>query len=94
MSKHLVKNSVKCLACGEVLVSKHRHHYVQCKCPNQTACDGGLVYQRVLGEDLDLIENLAEYKEGEMVYSEQEPFSDSLFSMTEFVIDYFENKDW
>lgn len=57
----LTRNAVKCLVCGEVLESKHRHHYTQCKCPNQAACDGGLDYQRVLAVDLDKVENLAEY---------------------------------
>lgn len=60
--KVLVRNAVKCLVCGVILESKYRHNYTQCNCPNQTACDGGLVYQRVLGKDLDKIENLCEYK--------------------------------
>lgn len=60
--KVLVRNAVKCLVCGVTLESKYRHNYVQCNCPNQAACDGGLVYQRVLGKDLDKIENLCEYK--------------------------------
>ena len=34
-----------------------------CPCPNHTACDGGLEYQRTLAVDLDLIEILSEYKE-------------------------------
>ena len=62
MRKQLVKNSVKCLQCGEILESKNRHHMSMCSCPNQTACDGGLEYQRTLAVDLDLIENLCEYR--------------------------------
>ena len=61
--KVLTKNSVRCLACGSVLESTHRHDYVKCHCPNETACDGGLEYQRTLAVDLDLIEILSEYKE-------------------------------
>lgn len=61
--KVLKRNAVKCLVCNTILESKNRHHYVQCSCSNKTACDGGLVYQRVLAVDLDLIENLCEYKE-------------------------------
>lgn len=60
--KVLTKNSVKCLVCNTVLESKHRHSYVQCHCPNQTSCDGGLEYQRTLAVDLSLIENLCEYR--------------------------------
>ena len=59
----LTRNAVKCLVCNTVLESKHRHNYVQCPCPNEVATDGGLVYQRILAKDLDLIENLCEYVE-------------------------------
>ena len=60
--KVLTKNSVKCLVCNTILESKYRHNYVKCHCPNETACDGGLEYQRTLAVDLDLIENLCEYR--------------------------------
>ena len=33
-----------------------------CPCPNQTFNDGGLSYNRVGGKDLNLIENLCEYR--------------------------------
>ena len=61
--KVLTRNAVKCLVCNTVLESKHRHHYNQCQCRNECATDGGLVYQRVLAKDLDLVENLCEYVE-------------------------------
>ena len=60
--KVLTKNSVKCLLCNTILESKHRHDFVMCPCPNETACDGGLEYQRTLAVDLSLIENLCEYR--------------------------------
>ena len=60
--KVLTKNSVKCLICNTILESKHRHDYVKCHCPNETACDGGLEYQRTLAVDLSLIDNLCEYR--------------------------------
>ena len=68
LRKVLTLNSVKCLECGEVLISKSQHHYVQCSCSNETACDGGLVYQRVLVKDLDKVENLSQY----VIMTEQE----------------------
>lgn len=68
LRKVLTLNSVKCLECGEVLVSKSQHHYVQCPCSNETACDGGLAYQRVLAKDLDKVENLCKY----VIMTEQE----------------------
>ena len=61
--KVLLKNSVKCLVCGSVLESKTRHNYVKCHCPNETACDGGLEYQRNLAVDLDIVEDLSVWKE-------------------------------
>ena len=66
--KVLTHNSVKCLECGEVLVSKSQHHYVQCQCPNETATDGGNAYQRYMGLDLDKVENLCKY----VIMTEQE----------------------
>ena len=66
--KVITLNSVKCLECGEVLVSKSQHHFVSCHCSNETATDGGNVYQRYMGKDLDKIENLSEY----VIMTEQE----------------------
>ena len=60
--KVLTKNSVKCLVCNTILESKYRHDFVSCSCPNKTFTDGGLSYNRVGGKDLDLIENLCEYR--------------------------------
>ena len=68
MRKQLIKNSVKCLECGEILESKHRHQFSMCHCPNETACDGGLEYQRTLAVDLDKVENLCKY----IIMTEQE----------------------
>lgn len=68
LRKVLTLNSVKCLECGEVLVSRSQHHYVQCQCRNQAATDGGLAYQRVLAKNLDKVENLSKY----VIMTEQE----------------------
>ena len=61
--KVLTRNAIKCLVCNTVLESKHQHHFVECSCPNQSFVDGGLLYTRVGGVDLDLVENLCEYVE-------------------------------
>ena len=66
--KVLTLNSVRCLVCNEVLVSKSQHHFVMCNCPNETATDGGNVYQRYMGKDLDKVENLSKY----IIMTEQE----------------------
>ena len=68
LRKVLTLNSVKCLECGEVLVSKSQHHFVMCNCPNEAATDGGLSYQRYMAKDLDKIENLSKY----VIMTEQE----------------------
>ena len=68
LRKVLTLNSVKCLECGEVLVSKSQHHFVSCSCKNQTFTDGGLVYNRVGAKDLDKVEDLCEY----VIMTEQE----------------------
>ena len=61
--KVLTRNAIKCLVCNTVLESKHQHHYNQCNCSNEAATDGGLIYQRYMAKDLDLVENLCEYVE-------------------------------
>ena len=68
LRKVLTLNSVRCLVCNEVLVSKSQHHFVMCQCPNETATDGGNSYQRFMGRDLDKVENLSKY----IVMTEQE----------------------
>ena len=49
-------SKVKCLRCGVVLESKHRHDFQQCSCDNETFVDGGNDYTRVGGVSLKLIE--------------------------------------
>ena len=68
LRKVLTHNSVKCLECGEVLVSKSQHHFVSCSCKNQCFTDGGLVYNRVGAVDLDKVEDLCKY----VIMTEQE----------------------
>lgn len=50
--RQIVYNSVLCLACGDVLVSYHRHDYKTCGCDNQTMVDGGTAYLRYGGKDM------------------------------------------
>lgn len=73
MRKQLIKNSVKCLECGEILESKHRHQFSMCDCPNETATDGGNIYQRYMGRDLNKIEDLSKY-----VYMTEQEYQDML----------------
>lgn len=73
LRKVLTHNSVKCLECGEVLVSKSQHHFVSCSCKNQCFNDGGLTYNRTGAVDLDKVENLCEY-----IYMTEQEYEDML----------------
>lgn len=66
--KVLTLNSVRCLECCEILVSRSQHHFVSCRCKNQCFTDGGLIYNRVGAVDLDKVEDLCKY----VIMTEQE----------------------
>ena len=59
--RQIVYNSVKCLECNKVLVSRHRHDYVTCGCPNDAMADGGNDYERYGAMDMDKIETYYVY---------------------------------
>lgn len=54
--RQIVYNSIKCLECNEILVSRYRHDYVTCECPNNAMVDGGNEYERYGAMDMDKIE--------------------------------------
>lgn len=58
-NKKLIRNSVRCKRCGDIIESKTTHHVVSCSC-KFTTVDGGLSYTRVMG-DLDNIEYLHQW---------------------------------
>lgn len=45
----ITKNAAKCLSCGTIIESKHRHDFVTCKC-GKISVDGGRAYLRRMGE--------------------------------------------
>ena len=59
--RQIVYNSVKCLECNKVLVSRHRHDYVTCGCPNDAMADGGNEYERYGAMGMDKIETYYVY---------------------------------
>ena len=61
MPRKLIKNSIKCLLCDEVLESKHVHDFQQCSCES-CFIDGGLEYVRI-GGAFDHFEDLSEWEE-------------------------------
>jgi len=54
--RQTVYNAIKCLECGETIVSRSRHDYVTCGCPNSAMVDGGNDYERYGAMDMDRIE--------------------------------------
>ena len=54
--RQIVYNAIKCLECGETIVSRSRHDYVTCGCPNGAMVDGGNDYERYGAKDMDRIE--------------------------------------
>ena len=56
MKQHIIRNRIKCVHCGDVLVSKHRHDFKTCKC-GKVSVDGGLDYlKRTFDERFDFWE--------------------------------------
>ena len=62
--RKIIKNSIKCNLCGDIIESKFRHHYVECSCG---ACfvDGGQAYQRIGYKEVDSYTDLSLYEEAE-----------------------------
>lgn len=50
--------AVRCLACGAVLISRSRHDYVTCGCPQGTLVDGGDDYTKCGGMNMSLVQVL------------------------------------
>lgn len=50
--------AIKCLKCGKVMESHHRHDFNMCECDNETFVDGGVDYLRFGGMDMEYIQVL------------------------------------
>ena len=46
--RKITKNAIQCKFCGDIIESKYRHDYVECKC-GACAVDGGKSYLRRCG---------------------------------------------
>jgi len=58
MVTKIIKNAAKCLKCGDIIESTHRHDFVGCKC-GAIHVDGGHAYLRRVG-NLEDMEELSE----------------------------------
>lgn len=63
-NKRITVNKIKCLTCQDVIESKHRHDYKDCKC-GAVGVDGGLSYLRRLWDKGAGYEELSEYADEE-----------------------------
>lgn len=62
MKKIIIReNKIKCLKCGDILISEDAHDFRRCSC-KAVAVDGGLDYLRRVGEPEDY-EELSDYDE-------------------------------
>lgn len=52
----IVQNAASCNVCGDFIVSKHRHDYVECTC-GTVAVDGGQEYIRRVGDPRKRVEH-------------------------------------
>lgn len=58
----ILKNKCQCKLCGDIIESKYRHDWVQCKC-GEIFTDGGLDYfHRGFKTDPDNLIDLSEYE--------------------------------
>lgn len=59
--RQLVYNAVTCTECLKTIVSRTRHDYVTCECPNDAMVDGGLDYIRYGAKDMKKVVHHAVY---------------------------------
>lgn len=58
----VIRNRVKCRKCKDIIESTFTHHFVYCKCKS-IAIDGGLDYQRLIGDEDDIDLSYSIYKD-------------------------------
>lgn len=59
--KKIIRNMAKCLKCGDVIESTHRHDFVTCSC-GIISVDGGKDYLRRVGK-FNYLKELSEFEE-------------------------------
>lgn len=62
----LYRNSIKCLQCGDNIVSRTRHDFVTCSC-GLVFVDGGSDYKRIGGNPKDWVDTSIIYDNGEWI---------------------------
>ena len=54
-TRQIIQNEAQCMKCGDIIVSKYVHDFVECRC-GAIFVDGGMEYLRRGGEDEDFID--------------------------------------
>lgn len=57
----ITRNAAQCKQCADLVVSKHRHDYVTCKC-GAISVDGGNDYLKRRAKNFDYIIEMSEYE--------------------------------
>ena len=52
MNKTIIQNEAQCMKCGDIIVSKHVHDFVECRC-GAIFVDGGMEYLRRGADDFE-----------------------------------------
>jgi len=60
---YMVHNSIQCLECGQILVSRHIHDLQTCSCPNMATVDGGVLYTKTGAKDPSKLKDLCIYSD-------------------------------
>ena len=63
----ITRNAAQCLACSDIIESKHQHDYITCSC-GEISVDGGLAYKRRCAKDFVNLKELSESRK----YTEDE----------------------
>lgn len=65
--KRITKNSIKCNLCQDIIVSKHTHDFVSCKCGCCSADGGNSYLKRSYTYSIDDFTELSEYEDIEEI---------------------------
>lgn len=76
MSDKLLVNRAQCLLCKDIIISKHQHDFVTCKC-GSVSTDGGEAYLRRSAKRLEDIKDLSLYQSSPWEETRQNVFRGS-----------------
>ena len=69
--RKVIKNSIQCNFCGDIIESTYRHDFVECSCKAYFV-DGGHDYQRIGCAEEGCFTNLSVYEDVPFRYRDEE----------------------